>query len=127
MNKIENIRYSDKHTETLDVYLPDKSDFRTIVYFHGGGLEGGDKAKTNMAEVAERAFCVRPANDRALDPTAYAEAFRKMGIPAEGYATVAEGVKAAMEVATTERKALLCLGSLYMYGEVHEAVVGNAK
>ena len=54
MNKIENIRYSDKHTETLDVYLPDKSDFRTIVYVHGGGLEGGDKAKTNMAEVAER-------------------------------------------------------------------------
>ena len=80
-----------------------------------------------MAEVAERAFCVRPANDRALDPTAYAETFRGMGVPAEGYATVAEGVKAAMEVATTEGKALLCLGSLYMYGEVHETVVGNAK
>ena len=82
---------------------------------------------SHMAEVAAQAFCVRPANDRALDPTAYAETFRKMGIPAEGYATVAEGVKAAMEVAEREGKALLCLGSLYMYGEVHEAVVGNAK
>ena len=82
---------------------------------------------SRMAEVADRAFCVRPANDRALDPTAYAETFRKMGIPAEGYATVAEGVKAAMETAEREGKALLCLGSLYMYGEVHEAVVGNAK
>ena len=78
-----------------------------------------------MAEVAERAFCVRPANDRALDPTAYAEAFRKMGIPAEGYATVAEGVQAAMEVAAAEGKALLCLGSLYMYGEVRAAVLGE--
>ena len=78
-----------------------------------------------MAEVAERAFCVRPANDRALDPAAYAESFRKAGVPAEGYATVAEGVKAAMKVADRERKALLCLGSLYMYGEVHEAVMGK--
>ena len=78
-----------------------------------------------MAEVAERVFCVRPANDRALDPAAYAEAFRNICIPAEGYATVAEGVKAAMEVAAAEGKALLCLGSLYMYGEVHEAVMGK--
>ena len=78
-----------------------------------------------MAEVADRAFCVRPANDRALDPVAYAETFRGMGVPAEGYATVAEGVKAAVEVAKREGKALLCLGSLYMYGEVHEAVVGE--
>ena len=80
-----------------------------------------------MAEVADRAFCVRPANDRALDPAAYAETFRGMGIPAEGYATVAEGVKAAMEVAKREEKALLCLGSLYMYGEVHAAVVGEVR
>ena len=80
-----------------------------------------------MAEVADRAFCVRPANDRALDPAAYAETFRGMGIPAEGYATVAEGVKAAMEVAKREGKALLCLGSLYMYGEVHAAVTGEVN
>ena len=78
-----------------------------------------------MGEVAERAFCVRPANDRALDPTKYAETFRAMGIPAEGYPTVAEGVKAAAETAEREGKALLCLGSLYMYGEVREAVLGE--
>ncbi len=78
-----------------------------------------------MAEVAERAFCVRPANDRALDPKRYAEAFRELGIPAEGYATVAEGVLAAAHTASRERKALLCLGSLYMYGEVREAVLGE--
>ena len=90
-----------------------------------------DKDYTNMvsrmAEVAARAFCVRPANDRALDPAAYAETFRNMGIPAEGYATVAEGVRAAMEVAEREGQALLCLGSLYMYGEVHAAVTGEVE
>ena len=80
-----------------------------------------------MAEVAAQAFCVRPANDRALDPAAYAETFREIGVPAEGYATVAEGVKAAMDTATREGKALLCLGSLYMYGEVHAAVTGEVN
>ena len=77
--------------------------------------------------MACRAFCVRPANDRALDPVKYAEAFRSMGIPAEGYATVAEGVKAVSRAAEAEGKALLCLGSLYMYGEVREAVERKAK
>ena len=80
---------------------------------------------SRMAEVACRAFCVRPANDRALDPVKYAETFRAMGVPAEGYATVAEGVRAASEAAAREGKALLCLGSLYMYGEVREAVTGE--
>ncbi len=80
-----------------------------------------------MAEVAERAFCVRPANDRALDPQQYAGSFHAVGIPAEGYATVAEGVRAAAEVAEREGKALLCLGSLYMYGEVRAAVLGEVE
>ena len=78
-----------------------------------------------MGEVAFRAFCVRPANDRALDPAKYAEAFSTIGIPAEGYATVADGVIAAAEAAKREGKALLCLGSLYMYGEVREAVLNG--
>ncbi len=79
-----------------------------------------------MATVTERAFCVRPANDRALAPTRYAEAFRAVGIPAEGYATVAEGVHAAMETARRDGTPVLCLGSLYMYGEVHAAVLTDS-
>lgn len=78
-----------------------------------------------MGEVTARAFCVRPANDRALDAAKYADAFRAIGIPAHGYATVAEGVEAASAVAAAEGKALLCLGSLYMYGEVRAAVPGE--
>ena len=86
-----------------------------------------DRMVARMGEVASRAFCVRPANDRALDPAKYAESFRAMGIPAEGYATVAEGVRAAAETAQAEGKALLCLGSLYMYGEVRAAVLGEVN
>lgn len=86
-----------------------------------------DRMVARMGEVASRAFCVRPANDRALDPAKYAESFRAIGIPAEGYATVAEGVRAAAETAKREGKALLCLGSLYMYGEVRAAVLGEVE
>ena len=84
-----------------------------------------DRMVARMGEVTEHAFCVRPSNDRALDPAKYAESFRAIGIPAEGYPTVAEGVHAAMETARREGKALLCLGSLYMYGEVREAVLSE--
>ncbi|MBP3570768.1 MAG: bifunctional folylpolyglutamate synthase/dihydrofolate synthase [Clostridia bacterium] len=86
-----------------------------------------DRMVARMGEVASRAFCVRPANDRALDPAKYAESFRAIGIPAKGYATVAEGVRAAAETAKREGKALLCLGSLYMYGEVRAAVLGEVE
>ncbi len=75
-----------------------------------------------MGQIAIKAFCVRPANDRALDPHAYAIAFEKAGIPAEGYDCVAAGVTAAMAVARERGIPLLCLGSLYMYGEVRAAV-----
>ncbi len=78
-----------------------------------------------MGEVAARAFCVRPANDRALDPLRYAEAFRAVGIFAEGYDTVAAGVHAGMEAARRDGMPLVCLGSLYMYGEVREAVLSS--
>ena len=41
MQKFENISYGN---EKLDLYLPDNKDFDLFVYFHGGGLERGDKA-----------------------------------------------------------------------------------
>ncbi len=79
-----------------------------------------------MGEVTARAFCVRPGNERALDPAKYAEAFRGAGIPADGFAAVADGVRAGMEAARRDGKALICLGSLYMYGEVRAAVLAMA-
>ncbi len=75
-----------------------------------------------MAEVAERVFTVRPDNSRALSAEDFAAVFRGLGLPAKGYETVAAAVHAAMEACEKNHKALLTLGSLYMYGEVKEAV-----
>ena len=33
---------------SLDLFLPDYSSFQTFVFFHGGGLEGGDKGGANV-------------------------------------------------------------------------------
>lgn len=41
----------------LDAYLPATNGFPTIVYFHGGGLESGDKADQNYVEIAKCFVC----------------------------------------------------------------------
>ncbi len=81
-----------------------------------------DRMTRRMAEVSARVFAVRPGNDRAMGADDYAKVFARMGIPAEGYDTVAQAVFAAMDACKDDGKALLCLGSLYMYGEVRVAV-----
>ena len=48
MKKIENVKYGDNSSQTLDIYLPKGSADSVFVYFHGGGLESGDK---NDAEI----------------------------------------------------------------------------
>ena len=44
MKKIENLAYGSHPSQVLDLFLPDKESFPLFVYFHGGGLEGGDKS-----------------------------------------------------------------------------------
>jgi acetyl esterase/lipase len=61
----------------LDLYLPtEKRDFPTLVWFHGGGLEGGDKgsAKALGKSLAEAGVALASANYR-LSPKASYPAF----------------------------------------------------
>lgn len=48
MNSILNVCYSPEHKQYLDIYLPECDVFPVFVYFHGGGLEKGDKADTQV-------------------------------------------------------------------------------
>ena len=75
-----------------------------------------------MKPVAHFAYTVTPANPRALDAHLYAAHFRRHGIPAQGFDTVAEGVRAALNASRAEGRPLVCLGSLYLYGELSDAV-----
>ena len=37
------LSYGTHSAQALDLYLPDAAHFPVFVYFHGGGLEAGDK------------------------------------------------------------------------------------
>lgn len=46
----------------VDVYIPNKPNFTTIIYFHGGGLVEGSRSQENLVEICNRFkelnFCV---------------------------------------------------------------------
>ena len=75
-----------------------------------------------LKERAERVFCIRPENPRALDPAVLASCFAAGGIDAESCEDFREGVKAAYAYAKRERLPLVALGTLYMYSEFTDAL-----
>lgn len=87
-----------------------------------------DKDYTHMVErlkdIAARVFAVCPndGHGRALQASRFADVFVQAGIPAHGYETVATALHAAMEDARATQTPLLCIGSLYMYGELRDAL-----
>lgn len=90
----------------------------------GGVMADKDRGEMieTMKKVAARAFAVTPNNPRALAAVDYAAQLSDYGIPATAYASVAEGVRAAIESSRKEGIPLVCLGSLYLYEEVEAAV-----
>ena len=50
MKKLYDIRYGEQKENLLDIYIPDKNNFKTVVWIHGGGLEEGDKNGIHFAE-----------------------------------------------------------------------------
>jgi len=41
---ILDVCYNEKTKQCLDIYLPESDEFSVLLYFHGGGLEAGDKS-----------------------------------------------------------------------------------
>lgn len=106
---------------SIKAYFPNQK-----VNLLGGVMADKDRGEMieTMKPVAARAFAVTPNNPRALAADEYAAQLASFGIPATSYASVAEGVKAAIESSKKEGIPLICLGSLYLYEEVEKAVRG---
>jgi dihydrofolate synthase / folylpolyglutamate synthase len=73
-----------------------------------------------IVPVGQKAVCVKPQGDRALDPERLAEEVRRFGISATTAPTVEEGFAALMEEASRD-DLILAAGSLYMIGPVRRA------
>ena len=73
---------------------------------------------SRIASVAQTVFCLTPDNPRALPAPDYAAVFQGLGIAATAARTVEEAVTQALAWAEQTGTPVVCLGSLYMYGEV---------
>lgn len=106
---------------SIKAYFPNQK-----VNLLGGVMADKDRGEMieTMKPITARAFAVTPNNPRALTADEYAAQLASFDIPATSYASVAEGVKAAIESSKKEGIPLVCLGSLYLYEEVEKAVRG---
>lgn len=83
MRIYKNISYGDCEEQVLDVYIPTGEEFPVFVYFHGGGLEEGDKTEKFILDLVERGIGVVSANYRMYPNAVYPEFIE------DGAATVA--------------------------------------
>ena len=99
----------------LDEYLPD-----TRLTLVTGVLADKDwpKMYARLAPYAARFLCLRPDNPRALDAKELAAHLAQYGKPVQICASVPEALAAAEAIAAPT----LCCGSLYLIGEIEEAL-----
>ena len=77
---------------------------------------------SKFAEISDRAFTITPQNPRALPAEEYAKVLEAKGITATHYGSVASALADAKAYAKSSGSPLVCLGSLYMYCEIIEAI-----
>lgn len=78
MRKIENVSYGENAAQALNVYLPDEAVRGVFVYFHGGGLDHGDKAAADVFApyLTERGIALISANYRMYPDAKYPDFIR---------------------------------------------------
>lgn len=71
-----------------------------------------------IGSIANEVYCIRPDNPRALGADKYARIYAENGITAYPCESVSDALKKAIKASIEQKKALLCVGSLYMYSEI---------
>ena len=78
MKSFENICYTTMgHPEQmLDIHIPDNDTFPVFIYFHGGGMEKGDKNQEFIPYLVKNGIAVVSANYRMYPEAVYPEFVR---------------------------------------------------
>ncbi len=109
----------DAAVDSIGQYFPDGK-----VLIVTGVMADKDHAymASRIASVADKVFCLTPDNPRALSAKEYADEFISLGIDAVACESVSDAVALAKSEAESRDIPVVALGSLYMYGEVVEAL-----
>ena len=75
-----------------------------------------------LRHVAKRVFTVTPGNPRALSAEDYAAAFRLRRVDVTAFDSIEDAVEEAIRDSRESNTPLVCLGSLYLYSDVYDAV-----
>ena len=104
--------------KNIEDYLKD----RKVIALTGvlADKDYGDMYKPVMPLV-EEFICITPDSDRKLEAADLAKFLQAAGAKATPCATIQEGVQKAIEVAGKDG-AILCFGSLYSIGSIHEGL-----
>ena len=75
MKNFNDLCYNEAHQLYLDVHLPKAHTFPVLIYFHGGGLERGDKSRAEVffESMTNRGIAVVSANYRMYPDAKYPE------------------------------------------------------
>ena len=75
MKQVIGIPYGEHELQRLDLYLPDCDSFSLFVYFHGGGIETGDKSREGeiAAALCDMGVAMISANYRLFPEAQYPE------------------------------------------------------
>jgi dihydrofolate synthase/folylpolyglutamate synthase len=79
----------------------------------------------SISSVAGAVFTITPDNPRALSAEDYAEVLSAFGVCASACAGIDEALRAGMEYAKENSVPMFCLGSLYTYSAVIDALKSN--
>ena len=107
----------DAAVKSIDNYFTSKGE---RVFVLTGVLADKDYnyIASRIASVADRAFVISPDNPRALPAAEYADVLRSHGLESTPFDSLANAFERAVDAAKKERRALICLGSLYLYCDI---------
>ena len=74
-----------------------------------------------ISSVAKEVFCITPDNPRALKAEELSRVYKDLGISSKYFEDVQSAFFAAAKDSKEHSVPLICLGSLYMYNQIHNA------
>ncbi|MBQ8840290.1 MAG: bifunctional folylpolyglutamate synthase/dihydrofolate synthase [Clostridia bacterium] len=101
--------------DSIERYFPQKG-----MYIITGVMKDKDYRliAKKISTVAEKVFTITPDNPRALDAKEYADVYSGLGVEAQGFDSIKEALESCITEARENKRAVACLGSLYMYKEL---------